>query len=56
MGCRPAPSYANLFMAKKIDRAIIRLASESESEENPIDLFKRFLDDIFMVYTGTVES
>ena len=56
MGSRPAPSYANLFMAYKIDLAIIRLASEIESEGDPIDLYKRFLDDIFMVYTGTVES
>ena len=56
MGSRPAPSYANLFMAKKIDPAIIRLARESESEMDPIDLFKRFLDDIFLVYTGKLES
>ena len=56
MGCRPAPSYANLFMADIIDPAIIRLAKESESNMNPIDLFKRFLDDIFIVYTGTIES
>ena len=48
MGSRPAPSYANLFMANKIDPAILKLASEIiESESNPIDLFKRFLDDIF---------
>ena len=54
MGSRPAPSYANIFMANKIDPEIIRLANESESD--PIDLYKRFLDDIFMVYTGSIES
>ena len=56
MGCRPAPSYANIFMANKIDPAILRLARESESGEDPIDLFKRFLDDIFLVYTGSIQS
>ena len=56
MGSRPAPSYANLFMAKKIDPIIIELAKESESENNPIDLFKRFLDDIFIIYTGSIQS
>ena len=56
MGCGPAPSYANIFMANKIDPAILRLARESESGEDPIDLFKRFLDDIFLVYTGSIQS
>ena len=56
MGSRPAPSYANIFMAKKIDPAILRLARELESDFDPIDLFKRFLDDIFMVYTGSIKS
>ena len=56
MGARPAPSYANIFMANKIDPAIIELARQSESESNPVDLFKRFLDDIFMVYIGSVKS
>ena len=56
MGSRPAPSYANLFMAKKIDPIIIELAKEIESENNPIDLFKRFLDDIFIIYTGSIQS
>ena len=56
MGSRPAPSYANLFMAQKIDPVILKLASQLESESDPIDFFKRFLDDIFMVYTGSIKS
>ena len=56
MGARPAPSYANILMANKIDPTIIEIARKSESENNPVDLFKRFLDDIFMVYTGSVHS
>ena len=47
MGSRPAPSYANLFMARKIDPEILKLSNKSESEENLIDLYKRFLDAIF---------
>ena len=56
MGSRPAPSYANLFMANKIDTQIIELAQRLENEADPIQFFKRFLDDIFLIYTGTVES
>ena len=43
-------------MAKRIDPKIIELANSIESESNPIDLLKRFLDDIFMAYTGSVKS
>ena len=56
MGSKPAPSYANIFMAKQIDPKIRKLAKEMEGGRDPIDLFKRFLDDIFLVYTGTVQS
>ena len=56
MGSRPAPSYANIFMAKQIDPAILELARNIENESDPIDLLKRFLDDIFLVYTGSIES
>ena len=56
MGSRPAPSYANLFMAKRIDPKIIELATELNNGNNPIKFLKRFLDDIFMVYRGTLES
>ena len=56
MGSRPAPSYANLFMANKIDTKIVELANRLENETDPIHFFKRFLDDIFLIYTGTIES
>ena len=56
MGTRPAPSYANLFMAKVIDPAIKELANKIESQSEPIDILKRFLDDIFLTYTGTIKS
>ena len=55
MGSRPAPSYANIFMAKKIDPVISEIAAKHESD-NPLAFFKRFLDDIFLVYTGNLKS
>jgi hypothetical protein len=56
MGTRAAPSYANLFLARKIDPKILELATFLANGTNPISFFKRFLDDIFMVYNGSVES
>ena len=48
MGSRPAPSYANIFMAKKIDPLISEIATRINNGENPLLFFKRFLDDIFL--------
>ena len=56
MGARPAPSYANIFMAKKIDPLIQELAKNVEGGEDPLLFFKRFLDDIFLVYTGCLKN
>ena len=36
MGSRPAPSYANIFMARKIDKQIIELANRLAGDNNPI--------------------
>ena len=55
MGTKPAPSYANIFMARKIDSKIGEL-SNSVDEENPVKFFKRFLDDIFMLFRGSLDS
>ena len=57
MGTKPAPSYANIFMARKIDQKIIELAQKYGTNGiNPISLFKRFLDDIFSIYKGTTKN
>ena len=56
MGSRPAPSYANLFMARKIDKKIVELATRLEGDNCPINFLKRFLDDVFLIYTGTIDS
>jgi hypothetical protein len=46
MGTRAAPTFANIFMSK-IDKLVLE-ASDSHSL-----FFKRFIDDIFMLWTGT---
>ena len=56
MGTRPAVSYANIFMARRIDKKILSLAAQLQDEKNPLLCFKRFLDDIFTIYTGTLEN
>ena len=57
MGSSPAPSYANMFMSRIIDKKIAELAQKySEKNENPIQLLKRFLDDIFSIFVGTTEK
>ena len=54
MGTKPAPAYADNFMARKIDKRIISLAQKyALNNKSPLSIFKRFLDDIFSVYQGT---
>ena len=56
MGTIPAPPYANIFMANKIDDKIKEAASKmKDCEEDSIKLLKRFLDDIFMIYFGSTK-
>ena len=52
MGSRPVPTYANTFMAEKIDSKIQFLAEKyrKQNENSPIRLQKRFLDDLFYVF------
>ena len=57
MGAVPAVSYANLFMARKIDPKILAAAQKySINQENPIIFLKRFLDDVVMVWRGSIEN
>jgi len=57
MGSKPAPSYANIHMAEKIDPEIWNISTRyAVNDMTPIKLLKRFLDDIFMIYTGSVSS
>ena len=56
MGTRPAVSYANIFMARRIDEKITALATQLNEENNPLLCLKRFLEDIFTIYTGTLDK
>ena len=54
MGSKPAPSYANIYLAKRIDPEIEQLGQKyGEYGNSCLKLVKRFLDDIFMIYQGT---
>ena len=59
MGTVCAPPFANIFM-HKIDVLLRDLAraitKENEENEDPIRLYKRFLDDIFMVWRGSLDE
>ncbi len=53
MGTRVAPTYANIFMSN-IDVLIQNSAKEGEKEF--IYYYKRFIDDILVIWTGTQEQ
>ena len=54
MGSKPAPHYANNFMARRIDKKILEIAEKYiENKEMSLKLFKRFLDDLFLVFLGS---
>merc|ERR1712030_56759 len=56
MGTRPAPPYANIFMANQIDDKIKEAASKmKDCEEDSIKLLKHFLDDLFIIYFGSTK-
>ena len=55
MGCKPAPDYANIFMAD-IDSKILQISKKLFPNKNYIKSFKRFLDDIFFVFKGSHED
>ena len=54
MGTVCAPPYATIFM-NKIDELIRELA-RTVTDADPIRLYKRFLDDIFLVWKGSVSE
>ena len=55
MGTVCAPPYANIFMSK-IDILLQDLAANISNHGDTIKLFKRFLDDIFLVWKGSLED
>ena len=53
MGSKPAPPYANIFLAKSIDKQIWQIADNLSINNCTMLFMKRFLDDLFFIYTGT---
>ena len=54
MGAVPAVSYANIFMARKINQRIFAVAEKYRcGGRSPIVFMKRFLDNIKMVWRGS---
>jgi hypothetical protein len=57
MGIHPAPSFANIYLARRIDTAIRELGMKyGENGNSAFILFKRFLDDLFKVFQGTTKQ
>ena len=59
MGQRPIPSLANIFMSKRIDIQIRKLAAKynkSDNSNSALRLLKRFLDDLFLIFEGTTKE
>ena len=57
MGSKPAPSYANIYLAKKIDPEVEKLGQKyGKNGVSSFQMLKRFLDDIFMVFKGTTKQ
>ena len=57
MGTPPAPSYANIYMAKRIDGAIREAAIKYGTQgKSALQMLKRFLDDIFQIFSGTTKQ
>ena len=55
MGSKPAPSYANIFMAKTIDGQFWKISEKyTENGSIPLKFMKRFLDDIFLIFQGSI--
>ena len=54
MGIRPAPSFANILLARRIDPKLeeqgIKYGADGKSA---VLIFNRFLDDMFKIFKGT---
>ena len=55
MGQTHAPDYADIFMATT-DHLILETATTHGEGVFPIRLMKRFLDDLFFVFTGSLDK
>ena len=56
MGTKPAPPYANIFMARNIDEKLHTIAEKYKvNGEISMKHMKQFLDDIFLVFLGSIQ-
>ena len=57
MGVHPAPDYANIYLARRIDQQIRELAQKyGQNGGSALSLLLRFLDDIFSIFHGTTKQ
>ena len=57
VGIHPAPSFANIYLARRLDRTIRTIAEKSgENGNSAFQIFKLFLDDLFQVFKGTTKQ
>ena len=57
MGIHPAPSIANIYLARRLDELITQLGKKYGSDgKSAFRIFKRFLDDLIQVFTGTTKQ
>ena len=54
MGIHPAPWFANIYLARRIDNKIKELGEKYGTDgKSAFLIFKRFLDDLFKIFRGT---
>ena len=53
MGLKPSPSYADIFMDKKIDVNMEKIIQNWDESKFIMQFFKRFLDDLFFIFVGS---
>ena len=54
MGIHPAPSFANIYPARRIDNKVKELGEKYGTDgKSAFLIFKRFLDDLFKIFRGT---
>ena len=57
MGIHPAPSFANIYLARRIDEEIMIIINKYGTNGNLyLKIFKRFLDGLFQIFTGTTKE
>ena len=54
MGIHPAPSFANIYLARRLDEAIKNIGLKyGQNNKSVFRILKRFLDDLFQIFEGT---